>query len=218
MAAFGVGPLLLGTAGLLLVCLLRTPLRWSGAFVGAGAIAWALLTPRPDVLVAGDGQTAAFRGADGRLAVIHTGRDSFAVKEWLAADADGRAPKDASLATGVTCDAIGCIGKLADGRLVAAVLAAEAFAEDCARAAVVVSDRQPPACAATLIDRAARQSYGAIALRWTGERFAWALSVPPGHERPWTQRGRPTAARVEPGPAPTPREAQPRPDDLTPDD
>jgi competence protein ComEC len=28
--AFGTGPLLLGTAGLLLLCLLRTPLRWSG--------------------------------------------------------------------------------------------------------------------------------------------------------------------------------------------
>src|SRR5215831_4557904 len=29
--AFGAGPLLLGTGGLLLICLLRTPLRWSGA-------------------------------------------------------------------------------------------------------------------------------------------------------------------------------------------
>ena len=31
MAAFGTGPLLLGTAGLVLLCLLRSPLRWSGA-------------------------------------------------------------------------------------------------------------------------------------------------------------------------------------------
>ena len=31
MQAFGIGPLLVGTAGLLLICLLRTPLRWSGA-------------------------------------------------------------------------------------------------------------------------------------------------------------------------------------------
>ena len=31
MAAFGVGPLLLGTAGLVVLCLLQTPLRWSGA-------------------------------------------------------------------------------------------------------------------------------------------------------------------------------------------
>jgi competence protein ComEC len=31
VAAFGTGPLLLATAGLLIVCLLRTRLRWSGA-------------------------------------------------------------------------------------------------------------------------------------------------------------------------------------------
>ena len=34
--AFGTGPLLVGTAGILLVCLLRTPLRWSGAVLVAG--------------------------------------------------------------------------------------------------------------------------------------------------------------------------------------
>jgi len=32
--AFGTGPLLLATAGLLLVCLLRTPLRWSRGCFG----------------------------------------------------------------------------------------------------------------------------------------------------------------------------------------
>ena len=31
MAAFGTGPLLLGTAGLVVLCLLKTPLRWAGA-------------------------------------------------------------------------------------------------------------------------------------------------------------------------------------------
>ena len=40
-------------------------------------------------LVAADGGTAAIRGSDGRLALLHRGRDSFAVKDWLAADGDG---------------------------------------------------------------------------------------------------------------------------------
>ena len=44
--------------------------------------------PQPNILVAGDGQTAAFRGKDGRLAVLRAGRDTFAIKEWLAADAE----------------------------------------------------------------------------------------------------------------------------------
>ena len=132
MQAFGAGPLLLGTAGLLLICLLRTPLRWSGTILVFAAGLWAVLTPRPDVLIAGDGQAAAFRGPNGRLSVLHSGRDSFAIKEWLAADADARQPKDPTLGDGVNCDAIGCIGRLSDGRLISMVLGPEAFAEDCA--------------------------------------------------------------------------------------
>jgi competence protein ComEC len=49
MPAFGTGPLLAGTAGLLLVCLLRTPLRWCGAMLLVGASLCAVTTPRPDV-------------------------------------------------------------------------------------------------------------------------------------------------------------------------
>ena len=126
MQAFGTGPLLAGTAGLLLLCLLRTPLRLTGAAVLFGAILGALIAPRPDVLVADDGQTAAIRGSDGRLSVLRSARDSFALKEWLAADADARTPKDQIQSKGVTCDAIGCIGKLTDGRLASMVLEIEA--------------------------------------------------------------------------------------------
>ena len=91
--AFGAGPLLLGTGGLLLICLLRTPLRWSGAVLTIAAGIGVVLTPRPDVLIAGDGQAAAFRGQSGQLSVLHSARDSFAIKEWLAADADARVPE-----------------------------------------------------------------------------------------------------------------------------
>ena len=115
----------------------------------------------------------------------------LASREWLMADGDGRDPKDTSLHDGVRCDAIGCIGRLADGRLVSFVLSVEAFAEDCARAAVVVSARAAPGdCAATLIDRNAWRANGAIALRWTGDRFALSAARPPGYERPWAQGGR----------------------------
>jgi competence protein ComEC len=38
--AFGSGPLLVGTAGLLLLCLLRSPLRWSGAVFAVVASLW----------------------------------------------------------------------------------------------------------------------------------------------------------------------------------
>lgn len=185
--AFGTGPLLLATSGLLLVCLLRTPLRWSGALLGLTAALWAVNAPRPDLLVAADGWTAAIRGRDGRLSILHSGRDRFAVKDWLVSDADARDPRDASLQEGVRCDAAGCIGHMTDGRLVAYALSPAAFAEDCARAAVVVSRRVAPgACRTTVIDRTVWRARGAIALRWTGRDFAQRAGRPPGYDRPWT--------------------------------
>src|SRR5262249_42945875 len=75
MPAFGTGRLLAGTAGLLLICLLRTPLRWCGMVLLVGAGLCAVTAPRPDILVADDGQTAAIRSANGRLSILHGGRD-----------------------------------------------------------------------------------------------------------------------------------------------
>src|SRR4051795_11064598 len=42
IAAFGIGPLIAATAGIILLSLLRTPLRWSGAGALALALVWAL--------------------------------------------------------------------------------------------------------------------------------------------------------------------------------
>jgi competence protein ComEC len=219
MPTFGIGPLLLETGGLLVICLLRTPLRWSGALVAGCAIAWALATPQPDILVAGDGQTAAFRGADGRLVVLRAGRDTFAIKEWLAADADARVPKDGSLGKGVACDAIGCIGRLGDNRLISMALGIEALAEDCTRAAVVISEREAPSgCGAMVIDRAIWQSYGAVALRWTGDYFTQTVARPRSEERRWTHRARAISENAEPARRQSSRGAEPRQEDLTPDD
>jgi len=213
--AFGVGPLLAGTAGLLLVCLLRSPLRWSGAVLGLLAAAWIVTTPRPDVLVAGDGQTAAIRNASGRLSVLHSGRDTFALKEWLAADGDARVVTDKTLKDGVRCDGVGCVGALRDGRLVAAPLAAEAFAEDCVRAALVVSARQAPgACKALLIDRERWRRHGAVTLRWTGDAFEVTAARPAGYERPWARGAPPTGAPATGNAPRAPQDATPRTDDL----
>ena len=211
VAAFGNGPLLLATLAILLLCLLRTPLRLSGAVLGLAACLWAALAPRPDVLISADGDTAAIRGADGRLALLHNGRDTFAVKEWLAADADGRLPKDASLAAETRCDTVGCIGVLADGRLVSMVLAIEGFEEDCARAALVVSPRQAQMpCRATLIDRPVWQARGAVALRRRGEGFDLVASRPAGTDRPW--------APAPPKTKTAPQDATPRLQDVAPGD
>jgi competence protein ComEC len=206
--AFGIGPLLLATAGLLLLCLLRSPLRWGGAGLAVAAALLALAAPRPDVLVAGDGASAAVRGPDGRLVVLRKGRDTFAIEDWLAADADSRTAADTSLAEGVRCDAVGCVGRLADGRLAAFATDIEAFNEDCRRAAVVISPREgPPDCAALLIDRDVWHEQGAIALYRMGEGFRLMAARPPGFDRPW---GHGPTSRPEPGSS----DSTPRPENL----
>ncbi len=178
---------------------------------------WAVMTPRPDVLVAPDGQAAAVRSGNGLLTVLYSGRDTFAVKEWLAADGDGRNIRDTSLQDGVRCDAVGCIGKLKDGRLVSMALSPEAFAENCTRAAIIVSPRQAPGdCAALLIDRRAWRANGAIGLRWTGDRFEQRAARPLGYERPWSQPLRATSDTAPVRPAA--RDATPLRGDLEPGD
>jgi competence protein ComEC len=179
------------------------------------ASVWAILTPRPDVLISADGQTAAVRAATGQLTLLHTGRDTFAVKEWLAADADARDTKDASLANGMRCDQIGCAAALKNGRLVTMALATEAFAEDCARAAVVISPRQNYLpCSTHLIDRPVWRAHGSIALRWLGDRFEQIEAQPSGYDRPWA----PVREIQRTEPASAPQDATPRAEDLEPGD
>lgn len=222
MAAFGTGPLLLCTLGLLLLALLRSPLRWSGAVVVLASAAWAVHAPLPDVYVADRGDVVAVRGTSGRLSVMRVGSsDAFAVREWLAADADARTPKDASLKDGVTCDEIGCTVRLAGGAIVALPFTAEAFEEDCRQAALAVSQRTaPPSCAATAIDRTVWQRSGASALYWKGRGWETVAAYPPGYDRPWA-RAKPateSAPSASSTTQPAPRDATPRTEDLSADD
>jgi competence protein ComEC len=198
VTSFGAGPLLIATAGLLVIGLLRTPLRWSGAFLVAVAVIWAACIPVPDVLIAGDGRSFALRGADGRLTVHHSGGDTFGIREWLAGDADGRDAKDRGLGQGIACDPSGCIGKLADGTMVAHVSEPEAFEEDCRRAVLVIANRDPPSdCAATVVTRDLLRSRGALALRRIASGFAIESARPPNFDRPWSPTPKPRGERSE---------------------
>jgi competence protein ComEC len=194
---------------------MKTPLRWSGGVLVVIASLWAIRTPLPDVLVSTDGQALAVRGADGRLSVHRTGRDAFAVKEWLAADGDARLPDDKGLGQGFRCDPSGCIASLAGGRLVSQIITPDAFEEDCRLAAVVVTSRELPAeCKALAIDRKVSRGNGAMALRWNGEGFEVRAARPAGLDRPWA-RG--AVVPDETAAAPTravPRDATPRTEDL----
>jgi len=220
VASFGTGPLLLATAGLLVIGLLKTPLRISGVALVALAILWVAATPRPDVLLAADGRIFGVRGADGRLAIHHSGGDTFAVKEWLAADGDGRDYHDRALGQGITCDPSGCIGRLGDGSLIAYDAGADAFEEDCRRAALVLTPREAPSgCAAPAIGRALWRERGALALYRSGSGFAIEAARPANYDRPWAPRrlragDAATAMSVPPASRAMPRDATPKPEDI----
>jgi competence protein ComEC len=187
IAAFGTGPLIAASIGIILLGLLRTPLRWSGAGAIGVALVWALATPQPDILISADGHNAAVRGGDGRLHLMRSAKDAFLLKEWFAADADARLAGDPSLGDGVSCDHAGCVTRLQGGGLVALTLRPEAFTDDCRRAAVIVTSRQAPSgCSALVIDRDKLHKQGAIALRQTRNGIAMDAVRPGGLDRPWS--------------------------------
>jgi competence protein ComEC len=221
MAAFGIGPLIAASIGIVLMGLLRTPLRWSGAVVLVLAVAWTLIVPQPDILISGDGRNVAVRGKDLRLHLMRTSKDAFLVKEWLAADADARVAADATLSEGVSCDEAGCVVQMADGGFAALALRTEALADDCERASLLVTARQAPrACAAAVIDQGRLQRQGAMALRRTRDGFAVDADKPKGLDRPWSPAiaGDTDAEpnlRITPA---VPRDATPAESDLQADD
>ena len=214
MAAFGIGPVIAASLGIILLGLLRTPLRWTGAAALVLAVVWALAVPQPDILVSGDGHNVGVRGKDGRLHLMRTAKDGFLLKEWLAADADGRQPTDASLAEGVSCDEAGCVTQMADGAFVALAVRPDALPDDCDRAALVVSARQAsPSCPSPVIDPDRLRSQGPIALRRTRAGFAVEAVRPRGVDRPWSPA---VAGDTEAEAILAPRLAVPLPADATP--
>jgi competence protein ComEC len=188
--AFGIGPLIAASLGIILLGLLRTPLRWSGAVLVLSAALWSARVPQPDILVSADGRNVGVRGADGRLHLMHASkgsRDAFLLKEWLAADADARTAADVSLTSDVSCDDLGCVMQAAGGGLVAQALRPEALSDDCERAALIVTLQQAPAsCAASVIDADRLRRQGAMALRRGREGFVVEAAKLKGIDRPWS--------------------------------
>lgn len=215
--AFGVGPLLVASFGLVLICLLRSQLRWCGAVLIAVGCGSAWRAPLPDILVSHDARMVAVRGPEGRLSVMSTGTDDFTLREWLAADGDARSARAETLSANVRCDELGCVAPLQGGGMVALARSAEALADDCSRARVVVTQRQaPPQCKAQVIDRDVWRSFGAAALTRAGDGFAVTFARPPGHDRPWAQAQPRSTEEVSAMPArrPPAADATPRPEDL----
>ena len=166
---------------------------------------------RFDISIPPSGDAAAVRLPGGAIGMLGRRPNPFASEQWLRADGDGRPARDVPAGR---CDALGCAAALAGGGTIALVLAKEAFEEDCARAAIVVTPLfAPPGCAAPhVVDRRALERGGAIALvRGKDGGYARRQARPVGEDRPWSPASRFAAAPPR-GPA-TPPGAAPAPDE-----
>jgi len=158
--------------------------RWWGLAPMALGVAVAVLTPRPDVLVAADGATVAVRGDDGLLHFLRPARDKYTARDWLRRDGDARDIADAVAMPGLHCDGVGCAVRR-DGTTIAASTKPEALDDDCINAQVLVSTAQVRCTGPTVI-------IGARELR-AGQGWRIFLSSPPRAQsvrawrgdRPW---------------------------------
>jgi len=197
VSTFGTGPLLVATLGLLLICLLKTPLRWSGALFVALSIVLALRTPQPDILVAADGRTFAVRGENGKLSFHRSGSDGCV----------GKLPDGRLVSYALAAEAFE-----EDCRRVAVVVSVHAA--------------PPSDCGAFVIGRDLRRARGALALRRDGgDGFVIESARPENFDRPWAPRPPRSRAEVNSdsdGNSPTasspPRDATPKSEDLQADD
>lgn len=166
--------------------------------------------PSFDMAVAPTGDAVAYRAADGKLAIIGRGRNSFSTEQWLRADADGRAPGKALTKEG--CDKLGCVGfgYLGGMKAIALVLDRAAFAEDCARADIIVTPfYAPTGCAAGLvIDREKLKATGALTLSFGKEGVRMRAARAADEDRPWSRAPKRGWGRAAPPPAAKPDDAQ----------
>ena len=212
--AFGSGALLLFATALLAATLPGPRLKGLAIVPLAAGFLAAFAAARPDVYVARDGSGAAVRRADGRLVVLGP-VSAFTIEQWLRADGDGRRATDPTLRDPSRCDSLGCTARLSDGRALAFVSDRRALAEDCGRAAILVSRHSAPkgCAAATIIDRPYLAGHGATTLRITPDGLVTQTVRRPGERRPWLSgatSGDSDTGRSRPGP---PTQAPPAPDE-----
>jgi competence protein ComEC len=184
--AFAPSAALLLAFGLIWLSVWTTRLRWLAVAPLAAGIFIAAFPQRPDIYVEPGGRAAAVRGPDGQLHIIGARFAHFAAETWLMADGDTRDVRDAG--ENVRCDKLGCAAALPDGRVLSLTWTYAGLAEDCARAAIVVTRLvAPPSCRETayVIDAADLARGGAVALSLNPDNTFAAKSAREDTHRIW---------------------------------
>ncbi|HYE01354.1 MAG TPA: ComEC/Rec2 family competence protein, partial [Alphaproteobacteria bacterium] len=179
--------------GGLWLCLWQSRLRLFGLLPMALAFALGAAAPKPDILVNNDGQLVAVRGADGRLMLSDLRRDRLDAETWLRRNAQAKAerfPKDGETAgKWLRCDDQACLYRRGPWA-VALVRRAEALAEDCRIADIVISavPVRMPCPALLVVDPGSLRDTGALAIGLRGLDPTVETVAAARGRRPWTGR------------------------------
>ena len=165
------GAILLIAAGLIWLCIWRSPPRLAGLGAMALGVALAAASRPPDVLVSADAGLIAIHSGGTVYLVAPRKRDRFTLEQWGAVW--GATPLTPAQCTGATCQ----LGK---------VLYAAAPPVDCTGAALAVSPAVLGGCAApVVIDRMAVYRDGAIAAWLHGGKVVLRTDRAAQGTRPW---------------------------------
>jgi competence protein ComEC len=180
-------------AGGLWIALWRTRLRWAGAIPLALGLAWALLTPPPDLLVTGDGRHLAIRTRDGGFALLRERAGDYT--RSMLGENSGAGDALAELATSrdARCSPDLCLIDFASGDRKWRVAATRSsylvpwqeMMRICRNADIVVSDRRlPPDCTPRWLklDRETLARSGGVAISFAGPSVQ---TVRAGGSHPW---------------------------------
>ena len=178
------GPLIAASIGIILMGLLRTPLRWSGGLVLAGAIAWVLMVPQPDILISADGHNLA--SAAGRpSAPMRTGKDAFLFANgWRRMPMRARPPIPRWL---TACPATRPVVSPVSPTAACGAVAARRWTGGRLRARRARRHREAGAEGCGAHHRSGRlRRQGALALRRKAGGFVVEAVRPRGFDRPWS--------------------------------
>ncbi len=185
--AFPFAALFVMICGGLWLIIWQRPWRlWGLAVIGIG-IALTSIHDRADILVDRDAKVVVIRDKNGKLQAPKSRRAFYTLTQWLKADGDGRAPKDASTGAGWQCDAYSCLA-LVKGKLISFIAKPDAIHDDCERAAILIAPmdiRQPCPAPKIILDRGALWERGSASVRISGLGLTVHTASEKRGVRPW---------------------------------
>lgn len=164
--------------------------RWRlGGIAGITAgVFMAVSASQPDLLIGRDGKNIAIRTDAGALDIMKNSRKTYATDTW--ARRVGTRDERKGDQEPFTCDRLGCVYHLADGRTLVHVSDARAFFEDCRIADVIVTNLYvPKTCVGPglIIDVFDIRDGGAHAIRFLNKGYSVVTSQGVRGQRPWSR-------------------------------